>query len=118
MEGMERNELLQTKGADEIAPLLDAKDVATILKSSVKTVHKRVREGQLGCVQITARDRRFTIEQVRTFIEAQSTQTPIDKKVANPISSGPKKGGEIKGSHAEKTTDSWASLKEEMSTWT
>ena len=48
---MEEKELLQTKGAEEIAPLLDAKDVARILKSSVKTVHKRVREGKLGCVQ-------------------------------------------------------------------
>jgi hypothetical protein len=117
MEGMERNELLQTKGADEIASLLDAKDVAKILKSSVKTVHKRVREGKLGCVQITAKDRRFTIEQVRTFIEAQSTRTPIDKKVVNPILSSPKKGGEINGAHIEKAKDSWASLQQEMSQW-
>ena len=118
MEGMEGHELIQKKGADDIAPLLDAKDVALILKSSVKTVHKRVREGKLACVQVTAKDRRFTIEQVQTFIEAQSTRTPIDKKVANPISSSPKKGGEINGSRIEKAKDSWASLKEEMSTWT
>ena len=94
MEGMERNELIQKKGADEIAPLLDAKDVAAILKSSVKTVHKRVREGKLACVQITAKDRRFTIEQVQTFIEAQSIEVQIDSSKVKPVKSQPPKGGE------------------------
>ena len=76
---MEEKELLQTKGAEEIAPLLDAEDVARILKRSVKTVHKRVREGKLGCVQGSPKDRRFTREQVQAYIEAQSTEVRIDR---------------------------------------
>jgi hypothetical protein len=31
--------------------LLDAKGVATMIKVAIKTVHKRVREGKLACVQ-------------------------------------------------------------------
>ena len=71
---MEQQELLQTKGAEEIAPLLDAKDVARILKISVKTVHKRVREDKLQCVQGSPKDRKFTREQVRLFISTQSVK--------------------------------------------
>ena len=81
---MEERELLQTKGAEEIAPLLDAEDVARILKSSVKTVHKRVREGKLQCVQGSPKDRKFTREQVQAYIEAQSTQVRIDREKEKP----------------------------------
>ena len=91
---MEEKELLQTKGAEEIAPLLDAKDVARILKSSVKTVHKRVSEGKLGCVQATPKDRRFIREQVQAYIEAQSTGVRIDRSKEKPVKSQPPKGGE------------------------
>ncbi|MGO9568110.1 MAG: helix-turn-helix domain-containing protein [Desulfomonilaceae bacterium] len=115
---MEEKELLQNKGAEEIAPLLDAKDVARILKRSVKTVHKRVREGKLGCVQVTPQDRRFTREQVQAFIEAQSTGVRVDKKGSKSVPSAPKKGGDNTESRQEKAKDSWASLKKEMSRWT
>ncbi len=43
-----------------IQMLLSAKDVADILGISAKMVNKLVREGKLGCVQITAKERRFT----------------------------------------------------------
>jgi len=115
---MEEKELLQNKGAEEIAPLLDAQDVARILKSSVKTVHKRVREGKLECVQSSLKDRKFTREQVQAYIEAQSTEVRIDKKGSKPVPSAPKKGGDNKESRQEKAKDSWASLKKEMSRWT
>jgi Helix-turn-helix domain len=115
---MEEQELVQTKGAEEIAPLLDAEDVARILKSSVKTVHKRVREGKLACVQASPKDRRFTQEQVQAFIEAQSKEVRIDKKGSKPVPSTPKKGGDSTESRHEKAKDSWASLKKEMSRWT
>jgi excisionase family DNA binding protein len=73
--------------------LLDAQDVALILKVSAKTVHKLVREGKLACVRVTARDRRFTHEQVQEYIQSQSTLVRIDKKATPPVSSRPKKGG-------------------------
>ncbi len=71
-------------------------DVAEILGISVKTVHKLVREGKLGCVQVTSKDRRFTEEQVRAYIDAQSKgihEVRVDRKHAPRVSSGPKKGG-------------------------
>ena len=115
---MEERELLQTKAADEIAPLLDAEDVARILKSSVKTVHKRVREGKLQCVQGSPKDRKFTREQVQAYIKAQSTQVRIDREKEKTVRSQPPKGGDQKHNCGEKTKDSWASLQEEMSRWT
>ena len=55
-------ELFTTPGAREVAPLLDAEEVAATLKCSVKTVHKRVREGTLGCVQVTPKiDRKSVV---------------------------------------------------------
>ena len=111
-------ELLQTKGAEEIAPLLDAEDVARILKSSVKTVHKRVREGKLQCVQGSPKDRKFTREQVQAFIQAQSTEVRIDREKEKTVRSQPPKGGDQKHNCGEKTKDSWASLQKEMSRWT
>ncbi len=108
---MEERQLLQTEGAEEIAPLLDAEDVARILKRSVKTVHKRVREGKLACVQDTAKDRRFTREQVQAYIEAQSTQVRIDRVPVKPVKSPEPKGGE------KSFGVSRADLRKEMSQW-
>jgi excisionase family DNA binding protein len=55
--------------------LMDAQDVALILKIAPKTVHKLVREGKLGCVQVTEKDRRFTREQVQAYIDSRTVQT-------------------------------------------
>jgi hypothetical protein len=115
---MEERQLLQTKGAEEIAPLLDAEDVAKILKSSVKTVHKRVREGKLQCVQGSPKDRKFTREQVQAYIKAQSTEVRIDRSKVKPVKSEPTRGGDQKHHRGEEAKDSWASLQEEMSRWT
>lgn len=76
-----------------LVSLLDSQEVALILKISAKTVHKLVREGKLACVRVTARDRRFTHEQVQEYIQSQSTLVRIDKKGTSPVSSRPKKGG-------------------------
>lgn len=111
-------EISKTEGTEKRnipSPLLKVKDVATTLGIAPKTVNKLVRERKLGCVQVTETDRRFTLEQVQAYIEAQSTLAPIDRKGANPIS-WPKKGG-INESRDEKTEDSWASLQKEMSRW-
>ncbi len=73
--------------------LLTAQEVAKILGISRKTVHRLVREGKLPCVQVTARERRFTPEQVQEYIESQSTGKRVDKRDPRPVSSRPKKGG-------------------------
>ena len=49
-------------GRQDLPKLLSPRDVAQLLGISVKTVHKLVRDGKLGCVQVTARDRRFCRE--------------------------------------------------------
>jgi hypothetical protein len=91
--------------------LLDANDVAKIFKISVKTVHKRVREGKLGCVQVTPKDRRFTRKQVQAFVEAQSNEVRIDRSEEKPVKFQPPKGGE------KSIGVSKADLRKEMRRW-
>jgi excisionase family DNA binding protein len=91
--------------------LCRASEVAKILGISVKTVHKLVREGKLHCVQVTARERRFTPEQVQQYIESQSTRIRVDKKDPRPVSSRPKKGG------AKSIGVSGTDLRKEMRSW-
>jgi hypothetical protein len=93
-------------------------DVAAILMITKKMVQELVRKGQLACVQMTPRIRRFTPEQVQQYIDSHSTPPPVDKRDARPVSSPARKGGDNKESRQEKTKDSWASLKKEMSQWT
>jgi excisionase family DNA binding protein len=88
-----------------IAQLLTAIAVASILGISPKTVHKLVREGKLACVQVTARERRFTPEQVNEYIRSQSTEVRVDKKPARTVSSRPKKGGFERKSAGDIGTD-------------
>ena len=75
--------------------LLTAKDVSTILRISPKTVNKLVRDCRLACVRVTKRERRFTIEQVETYIESRSTQI-VDKKTKRELPSPLKGGGKSK----------------------
>ncbi|MGO9568686.1 MAG: helix-turn-helix domain-containing protein [Desulfomonilaceae bacterium] len=91
--------------------LMDAKDVAKILKRSVKTVHKRVREGKLGCVQATPKDRRFTRDQLQAFIDSQTVEPRIDRSKEKPVKSQPPKGGEKSFGFSR------TSLREEMRSW-
>jgi excisionase family DNA binding protein len=80
-----------------ISKLLSVRDVAEILGISAKTVNKLVREAKLGCVQVTAKERRFTEEQIRNYIEAQSKgpkEVRVDMPRVRQVSSRPKKGGE------------------------
>ncbi len=94
--------------------LMTAMDVAEILGISAKTVHKLVREGRLGCVQVTAKERRFTEEQIKAYIEAQS-QGPrvehVDMPRVRQVSSPATKGGE------KSFGVSKADLRKEMSLW-
>jgi excisionase family DNA binding protein len=90
---IQQTTLTDSKALRPSMPLLDARKVAFILNISVKTVHKLAREGKLGCVQVTARERRFTHEQVEEYILSQSTSARVDKKETDRVLSRPKKGG-------------------------
>ena len=93
--------------------LLTVSQVAVALSLSRKTVNKLVREKRLACVQITARERRFTPEQVQGYIRSQSTEVRVDKKAAPAVSSRPKKGGDRAQSVGVDRKD----LREEMRRW-
>lgn len=103
----------QASSSNASESLLDAQEVALIFKSSVKTVHKLVREGKLACVQVTARERRFTHEQIQDYIRSQSTEVRVDKKAAPTVSSRPKKGGD----RAQSVGVDGKDLREEMRRW-
>ncbi len=94
-----------------IQKLLNAKDVAEILGISVKTVNKLVREAKLGCVQVTAKERRFTEEQVGEYIESRSSKVQIDRTKPDRVKSAAPKGGE------KSIGVSKADLRKEMSLW-
>jgi hypothetical protein len=91
--------------------LMDAQDVALILKIAPKTVHKLVRRGILGCVQVTEKDRRFTREQVQAYIDSQSVEVRIDRSRAKAVKLPLPKGGE-KSLGVSRT-----SLQKEISRW-
>ena len=94
-----------------IARLLSPKDVAEILGISVKTVHKLVRDGKLGCVQVTSKERRFTEEQVQDYVESQTIGVRVDKKRVTRVSSIPEKGGKKSLGFAR------TALRQEMQSW-
>ncbi len=94
-----------------IHKLLSARDVAEILGISVKTVNKLVREAKLGCVQVTAKERRFTEEQIREYIESRSSKVQIDRTKPDRVKSAAPKGGE------KSFGVSKADLRKEMSLW-
>jgi len=94
-----------------IQKLLSAKDVAEILGISVKTVNKLVREAKLGCVQVTAKERRFTEDRIREYIESRSSKVQIDRTKPDRVkSAAPKRGEKSFGG-------SKADLRKEMSLW-
>lgn len=80
----------------DLPTLLYPRDVAQVLGISVKTIHKLVRDGKLGCVQVTARDRRFSREQVQHYVASCTTNAPakIDREPYVRVRSQPPKGGE------------------------
>jgi excisionase family DNA binding protein len=94
-----------------IQKLLSARDVAEILGISVKTVNKMVREAKLGCVQVTAKERRFTEDQIQDYIESRTSKVQIDRTIPGRVKSAAPKGGE------KSIGVSKADLREEMSLW-
>jgi hypothetical protein len=92
--------------------LLGPLDVAAKLNIPVKAVHMFVREGKLACVQVSARVRRFTEEQVQEFIQSQSIPRRVDKKPRRPLSSPLMKGGDKKSVGLSRTD-----LRKEIRSW-
>jgi len=89
----EMQEMTADTSTNSRRPLLKAEEVAKFLSLSAKTVHKLARERKLACVQVTARDRRFTQEQIQEYIRSKSTEVRVDKRGPRPVQSPPKKGG-------------------------
>jgi excisionase family DNA binding protein len=110
---MSNNEMRKENEQDQISipRLLSAKDVGEILGISVKTVNKLVREAKLGCVQVTAKELRFTEEQVQAYIEAQSKEVRVDTRTRERVKSAPPEGGE------KSYGVSKADLRKEMKQW-
>jgi excisionase family DNA binding protein len=97
-----------------VAKLLKATDVAEILGISKKTVNKLAREGRLGFVQITAKERNFTETQIQDYIKTLTkgpTELRVDMLPKRDVSSSPKKGG------GDSVRFSRRTLKEEMRQW-
>ncbi|MEW6350751.1 MAG: helix-turn-helix domain-containing protein [Thermodesulfobacteriota bacterium] len=90
--------------------LMNGEDVAKILGIAKKTVHKLVREGKLGCVQVTEKDRRFTREQVQAYIDSQSVDVRIDRTLSKALFF-PREGGE------KSVGFSRTDLREEIRSW-
>jgi excisionase family DNA binding protein len=100
-------------GRQDLPQLFYPRYVAQILGISVKTIHKLVRDGKLGCVQVTTKDRRFTQEQVQRYIESctKNTLAKIDREPYVRVRSQPPKEGE------KSIGVSKADLRKEMSQW-
>jgi excisionase family DNA binding protein len=108
------NEEKKQRSDEERVPiprLLSAKDVAEILRISKKTVNKLAREGKLGCVQVTTKERRFSEEQMREYIESRSSKVQFDTRTPDRVKSAAPKGGE------KSFGVSKADLRKEMSLW-
>jgi excisionase family DNA binding protein len=108
------NEGKKQRNDEERVPiprLLSARDVGEILGISVKTVNKLVREAKLGCVQVTAKERRFSEEQIRDYIESRSSKVQIDTRTPDRVKSAAPKGGEKSLGFSRR------SLMEEMRQW-
>jgi len=98
-----------------LEPLLTADAVAEYLGLRVKTVHQFVREGKLGCIQISPRDRRFTEEQIQAYLRSRTIAPP--KPIDNPKRQKvayPQRGGGAKRLSGDSIR---AQLREEMRSW-
>jgi len=96
-----------------LIPLLKPEQAAEYLGVRVKTVHQLVREGSLECVQVTPKDRRFTEDQIRDYVERRTVHRPqsdVDREASKRIPS-PRKGGGVRKSQR---VDETGLLREEI----
>jgi excisionase family DNA binding protein len=91
--------------------LLTVDQAAAWLKLRPKRVNELVREGKLPCVQLTARERRFTAEQLREFIASRTLTPPrrVDSPARTLLPSLQKEQKSQRGDRAQ--------LREEMRRW-
>ena len=94
-------------------PLLTKEQAAELLGIRVRTVHQLVRDGKLGCVQLSPKDRKFTEAQIQEFIDSRTIPIPkpVDRKSHGRLPS-PRKGGNNRN-----VGDSAKALREEMRSW-
>jgi excisionase family DNA binding protein len=52
--------------------------VAEYLGVALTSVHKFVRQGRLGCIQIDGKNRRFTDEQIQEFLNRNTIPASVD----------------------------------------
>jgi|SRR5271157_4706929 len=96
--------------------LLTPEKAAEHLGIKVKTVHQLVREGKLSCVQVSAKDRKFTEAQIQAFIDSRtiSIPNPVDRKSTRKLPF-PRKGGGKPGLFGDSLDK--AQLRKEMRSW-
>ena len=87
-------------------------ETAEILGLKVKKVHEHVRNGKLQCVQLSAKVRMFTEEQIKDFIQRQSTPLPkpLDRKTPERVRSSPERRKSSGGSSVR-------ALRKEIQSW-
>jgi excisionase family DNA binding protein len=100
-----------------LTPLLTAEQAAQHLGIKPKTVHQLVREGRLACIQVTARDRKFTESQLQEFIDSRTISIPkiVDKRTAGKLPS-PRKGGDCQKSTGDSLSER-KKMREELRSW-
>ena len=102
-------------GHDQRLKLMTTEEVAEFFSVEPRTIHKWVREKKLGCVQLSAKERRFTMNHVEDFIASRSLRpvVAIDKSDSPRLpSTGKKCAGGTKS-----TGESAAELRKEMRSW-
>lgn len=97
----------------ENAKLLTVTEASEFLSIRPRTIHKLVRDGKLGCVQVTPKERRFTSEQLAAYVEGQTiAPKEIDRKLGNPLPSKTK-GGEKRRERVTRVSER-VSVREEI----
>ena len=103
------------QGHESQTRLMTTEEVAEFLSVKKRKVHQLVREKKLGCVQLSAKERRFTMNHVDDFIASRSSKPVVDIDITIPqrLPSTAKKcaGG------AKSTGESAAELRKEMRSW-
>lgn len=103
------------QGHESQPRLMTTEEVAEFFSVEPRKIHKWVREKKLGCIQLSPKERRFTMNHVDDFIASRSSRpvVAIDKSDSPRLPSTTKKcaGG------AKSTGESAAELRKEMRSW-
>lgn len=73
-----------------LEPLLTAKEAADFIRTSVRTVHQACEDGDLDYVMVNEKERRFTVDQLKAFIEHRTVRAkPLDSQIVGNDRPGP-----------------------------